>query len=403
MSGDNRILIIGGKKQVLIKAKKLGLEVIYVQKKESFDESHSQYVSRVVLTDFTNLETLIPIVKELYEQFPFKHAISLSEFGLVPASYVNECLGLPGNSVATVNLLKDKWEMRKHLNLVGLSTVAANKGTNKEDIISFGEKHGYPIIVKPVNGEGSYGIHKIEDSCDISYYWDKINKMNVNEFLIEEYLDGNEISIEAFSFNGKHVILAMTEKLGYNNFVEVGHVVPARIEKDMYNQAKDMVISFLDVVGLKEGPSHTEVKLTSKGPKIVESHNRRAGGNINELVYQVYGVDMEVLALAWPFKLVSQIDKSPEAMGGACIMFITPPSGKVTKLNGVREIEEHKNTVMINLKIEVNDIIKELSWAMDRSGFLIAKGKDAADAVFNCGQLMSTLDIETATSTTSSI
>jgi len=121
-----RILYIGGGREAqetLAKARDLGLEVVYIQRKRQFTDALLPYVDQVVLIDYDDIDVLIPLARTLHNLFPFVRAISLSEDALVPTAHVRDALGLPGNSLHTVRLLKDKWRMRQHLNARGFSPV----------------------------------------------------------------------------------------------------------------------------------------------------------------------------------------------------------------------------------------------------------------------------------------
>lgn len=92
----NRILIIGGMKKNIQKAKSLGLEVMYIQKTSLFDNGILEYVDQVFLFDYENLNELTTLVKSIYQVFPFQAVASMSERGLIPAAHVNDVLGLKG-------------------------------------------------------------------------------------------------------------------------------------------------------------------------------------------------------------------------------------------------------------------------------------------------------------------
>jgi len=94
-------------------------------------------------------------------------------------------------------------------------------------------------------------------------------------------------------------------------FVEIGHSVPSRHPSPLLCDVERLVLTFLAAVGLCHGPGHTEVKLTSRGPVIVESHNRVGGDRINELVETAYDVDMDRYALGSRFGLVEPLQQSP--------------------------------------------------------------------------------------------
>jgi hypothetical protein len=72
---------------------------------------------------------------------------------------------------------------------------------------------------------------------------------------------------------------------------------------------------FLDAVQLEEGPAHTEITLTSRGPRVIESHDRPGGDRINELVRVAYDVDLKAIALGGPSGLVPVLQSSPPLRG----------------------------------------------------------------------------------------
>src|SRR5579864_3348967 len=94
MSG--RILIIGGRPKAVQDAKSLGLDVTYIQQRDAYGPEHRASVDDVALVDYTQLERLLPVARALYEIAPFRHVISLTEVGLIPAAVVNDALGLGG-------------------------------------------------------------------------------------------------------------------------------------------------------------------------------------------------------------------------------------------------------------------------------------------------------------------
>src|SRR4029453_1141841 len=109
--GMKRILYIGGGREAeetLGRARELGLEIIHIQHQQLFNPAVLPYVDHVILVDYEDLDILIPLAKTLYSVLPFARVMSLSEDALLPVAHVRDALGLPGNSLATVTLLKDK-------------------------------------------------------------------------------------------------------------------------------------------------------------------------------------------------------------------------------------------------------------------------------------------------------
>ena len=99
------------------------------------------------------------------------------------------------------------------------------------------------------------------------------------QFLMEEYLDGPELSVESLTYEGRHVIVAITDyvKGGLTGFAEIGMSYPSPYPAETQHEIKELVTDFLDAVGLRNGPAHTEVKLTSPWPadhRVAQPHRR---------------------------------------------------------------------------------------------------------------------------------
>jgi biotin carboxylase len=393
-----RILYIGGGREAqesLVKARDLGLEVVYIQRKRQFKDALLPYVDHVVLIDYGAIDVLIPVARTLHSLFPFVRAISLSEDALVPTAHVRDALGLPGNSLYTVRLLKDKWRMRQHLNARGFSPVAAAMAQSPADVTAFVREHGVPIILKPNDASGSLGIFRVDDVAQIDAVWPRIEALGLSSALMEEYLDGPEISVESVTFAGRHVVLAITDKLKMSNFVEIGHSIPAQLDGKTYQQVIELVTQFLDVVQLAEGPAHTEIKLTSRGPRIIESHNRPGGDRINELVRVAFGVDMKRIALGWPCGLVEPLEVAPRLESGAAVRFFTPTPGVIREVSGLDAVRDAEGVVELYLGVEVGDRVHPVTESYDRVGWVVCRGATALEANRRCENVLRTVRIIT--------
>ncbi|NUL34950.1 carboxylase, partial [Streptomyces lunaelactis] len=149
------------------KARELGLDVVHAQFPDEYDRGHWPYVDQALLLDYGDTDRLLPLVRALHEAYPFQAAVSLFELGLLPTARINEALGLGGESVATVELLLDKWRMRRHLAAKGISPVASAVGRSAQNVREFVSAHGLPIIVKPIRESGSLGVFCIRDRADV--------------------------------------------------------------------------------------------------------------------------------------------------------------------------------------------------------------------------------------------
>lgn len=406
-TGRPTIAVIGGKPKLVRKARELGMNVVYIQHPDQYDRAHWPYVDQALLVDYTDTERLLPLVRELHRVHPFDSVVSLYELGVGPAAQIDRMLGLGGYSTETVDLLLDKWRMRQRLNALGISPVAAAVGETEEDLRRFAEAHGLPMFVKPICEAGSIGVFAVRDEADlvsiparfreIEARFDKADLVGpLDRFLMEEFLDGPEISVETLSFDGRHVVVGVTDKiLGGPGFVEVAHSSPSRHPAELLREVEDLIVAFLDAVGLRHGPGHTEVKLTGRGPRIVESHTRIGGDRINELTEIAYGVDMDRYALGSRLGMIEPLSRSPLPQAGAAIRFLTPPPGKVTEVTGVDAVRADPALVELEISVRPGDEVSPLTWSDERVGYVLARGETVEEAVADCDRLAAAIRIHT--------
>jgi biotin carboxylase len=405
--GRPTIAVVGGKAKIVQKARELGLGVVYLQHPNEYDRTHWPFVDQALLVDYFDTERVLPLVRSLHATFPFQVVVSPWELGLLPAAKIDHELGLGGNSLRTVQLLLDKSQMRAHLNALSISPVAAEVGRTERDLREFVATHGLPIVVKPIDEAGSIGVFAVHDEADLASVVERFHALreqidgkdlagDLDRFLMEEYLDGPEISVETLSFDGQHVLIAVTDKVNtQKGFVETGHSQPSRHPRSVVHDVEKLVLTFLDAVELRHGPAHTEVKLTSRGPVIVESHNRVGGDRINELTEIAYGVDMDRYALGSRFGLVEPLHRAPDPIAGSAIRFFTPPPGRVTEVTGIEAIADDPALFDLVISVKPGDRVPPLTWSDDRVGHVIARGGDASEAIANCERLLAAVQIHT--------
>ncbi|SDH85477.1 Biotin carboxylase [Actinokineospora alba] len=387
-----RVLIVGWKRPLPAKAKALGVEVWYAQRACLYQPNVADVCDMIVLCDYTDQDTFVDLVADLHRVRPFDAVVAIAEDALLSAAAVVDRLGLRGPSAATVRLLTDKWSMRRRLAEAGVSPVAAAIGSGVDDLRAFGESAGYPFIAKPIAGAGSFGVSKVEGVGDVERAYERLG--GATRFLMEEFLVGPEISVESFSFGGEHVVLSLTDKLVGGHFIEAGHQVPAAVDPVVHDQVVDLVHRFLDAVGLADGPSHVEVKLTPAGPRVVEGHNRRGGDRINELVEAAYGIDMETLTVGWALGLVEPLTESPTPIQGAAIRFLSAEPGEVVEVRGA-ENPPLPGVESVQVSVSAGGRVNPPEWSDDRPGYVIAVGETAAAAARTCEEAAARIMIVT--------
>jgi biotin carboxylase len=376
-----RIGIVGGREAAIRKARAAGLDVVWFHSPAELDRSLVPPGCEVHRVDFRNLAQLLSVARAAHERAPFGRLVALTEGGLLPSGYVRQRLGIPGNSLETVELLSDKLAFRERLAVGGGGDVRARLGDSRDDLARFVAEVGATII-KPRAGSGSVAVRAVDDPADVpaAYAW--AAELGLLPFLMEERLMGPEVSVETVSQDGRHHVVAVTAKETGQGFVEYGHVVPAPLAAEPIAAVHALVQQVLDAVGLREGPAHTEVVLTSDGPRVVESHDRRGGDRINDLVAHALGVDIDEAAFATyaGADLRDVLARAPRPAGAAAVRFLTARAGRVTAVDGVGEAGTCRGVLEVDIAVRPGDLVHPVMWSEDRVGLVIATGRDAEDA-----------------------
>lgn len=272
-----KILIIGANEfqnQLIIRAKERNIEThVFAWECGDIGENNADYFYPISITEKEK------ILEKAIEINPDGVLSIGSDLANITVNYIANNLQLVGNSEKCLLMSTNKFEMRKTMKENSIPSpeyMHVNKQINLEAI-----EVKYPCIVKPVDRSGSRGIAKVYNFYELKSALEQAIDISFSkEALIEEYVEGREYSVECISENGNHTILAITEKFttGEPNFIEIGHMQPARMTVKYENKVKKVVLKLLESINLKNGASHTELKIDEDGNiKVIEIGSRMGG------------------------------------------------------------------------------------------------------------------------------
>ncbi|MFE7778557.1 ATP-grasp domain-containing protein [Streptomyces sp. NPDC057445] len=238
----------------------------------------------------------------VHARHPFTRIATFGERDQDHYAAIAEALGLSAHSPATVALVHDKEAMRARLREAGVDSVACARVAGLDELRAFVRQHGTPCVVKPVSGSGSAGVTKVTRESELAEAFERAGGGSTGPadtgVLVEEFLDGPQFSVEGFSELGEHQVVAITRKYSEpETFVELGHVSPAELPADRCQEIHAYVGRVLDALGVESGPTHTEIVLDGKGPRLIETHVRMGGDRIPDLTLDATGVDVDDCAV----------------------------------------------------------------------------------------------------------
>lgn len=360
-----------------------GYKTILLRKEISFDEIFD--VDVPIEIDLNNEEVVLEKCLELANQLDIISVFTMNEYRIPLASRVSEALQLTYQLPYEASLrCRNKKLARQKLNEAGVGEVQYRLVTSESDLESELQGMDFPLIVKPSNDSGSKNVYLCKSESEISTAIKHIvqSKKNIvgqnidTDILIEEFLDGPEFSIESVTVNGQTIILGITKKLvtPYPLSIEIGHDFPADLDPDEEKEIRSLVKESLAALGVDFAVTHTEVKLTNKGPRLVEVNARPGGDEIPHLVKAVTGIDLKSLAfLVTLGKGINSLDLSSSTVPSASIRFLLAyQEGKVSFNEQFQSayIKEHK------WYVKNGESVKRTESNFDRLGYFIVYGDE---------------------------
>lgn len=289
-----KIVIIGAndfQNQLILKAKSLGYEThVFAWCDGAIGEKTADFFYPISIVEKD------AILEECRKIKPDGVCSIASDLAAITVNYVAEKLGLPCNSTKYTAQQTNKYAMRKAMAQAGIPCPKFIIADENVDFSSALADFSFPIIVKPTDRSGSRNIMKLEslngieqavkEACETSFE---------KKAIVEEYLTGDEYSMESISFNGKHHFLAVTKKFttGAPHFIETGHKQPSGLSDKAVKNAIDTIFKALDALHVENSASHAEFRVDEAGNiKIIEIGARMGGDCIgSDLVYLSTGHD----------------------------------------------------------------------------------------------------------------
>ena len=217
-----------------------------------------------------------------------------SDVAAPTVAYVAEQMGLVGNSYESAVRANNKYQMRKALFAAGVSCPNYRMVKSVEEIEDMDLE--LPLIVKPSDRSGSLGVTKVLSQAGLRSAVEKALSLSFKkEAMVEEFIEGREISVEFISYRGKHYPLQITDKVttGAPHFVELEHHQPSALSPEKYSEIYTITQTALTALGITDGASHSEYKITESGCVVVMEIGGRMGGDFigSDLVQLSTGYD----------------------------------------------------------------------------------------------------------------
>ncbi len=329
---------------ILEAARSKKLNIVLVKKNPS--EVEQQLVDDVIVVDTDNYANMEAEVLSYANRHQIDGIVSYMEPNIRSTSQLAKVLNLPAMTPDAAKKATNKYLMRTCFAENKLPIPKFRLVSDLSDLMKACNDLGYPVVIKPTSCYASIGVIKIMAGDDLESIYNVVCQAVKDEgcpeqFIVEEYMPGSEVSVEAVVFDGQIEIVAITDKIVGDEpfFQEVGHIVPSALPPEVQNQVEDVTIKGIKALGIDFCATHTEVKITPEGPKIVEIAARLGGGSIPLLVRLAKGADISAaiydIALGTPPKIRKRKNRY------AGVTFFCPQkAGTITRIDGLDEMSQ---------------------------------------------------------------
>lgn len=236
------------------------------------------------------------------------------------------------------------------------------------------------VVVKSPDRQGQKGLSLVEDERELAGAIATARTAARNGLaLVEQLVDGPEVTVTGFSAAGEFVPLAITDRVVAEPpafGVALAHIWPTKVSDTL--RVSNTVEKALVALGITDGPSYTQLRVGPDGPRVIEVAARLGGGHDAELVEAVTGVDLNGLAIDAALGTTLAPSWHEPRVGGAVTRFLVAPPGM---LEGVDVPRQLAGVERVRIYHEPGYMLVPLRRGSDRAGALLAVGDSRAEAL----------------------
>jgi len=286
----------------LLAARRLGLDVIILGR--SLPDFAVSLVREFRQVDTYDTDLAVAAALELATRHNIAGVANFTEIDVQLVATIADRLGLPGMPVEAALKARNKYQMKEALGHLNGVLPKYRRVRSLEELRDAVVETGLPAVVKPTGASGSKGIFELHKPGDLEPAiqrlseiaqpsFDAVFRQFGAEFIVEEYVDGDEISVEGFVARGDVHIVMVTDKvtsLPYH--LELEHTMPSTLPPDALAEVRSHTESIVAGLGFDNCSFHLELKCGSHGIRFIEIAARPAGDYIaSHLLPLASGVD----------------------------------------------------------------------------------------------------------------
>lgn len=330
-----------------------------------------------------------------------------SEAALVPVSLAAREVGLPFYaSPEVLEGFRMKHEMRRRYAEGGAPTPAYASARSLIEAQAFARQHPLPLVVKPARGWGQRGVRVVTTALELeSAVTDALAVAGQAAgsdgavCVIEEFIEGREFSVNAYTEGDHTEVLAITERIitSYPDppGITFAEVFPPSVSSAEASRLAEAAAAGARALGVTRGPTYTQLRSGPRGAYLVETAHRLGGGLDPDVTLLASGVSLyrKIVGVALGRREWERAGVEAPRHGGATGRFLVAQPGRVTAITGLDAARTMPGVVDAQLYVGVGDTVHPLTDGSRRAGHVLATGADREQAEARAQAALATLHL----------
>jgi isopentenyl diphosphate isomerase/L-lactate dehydrogenase-like FMN-dependent dehydrogenase/biotin carboxylase len=382
---EKTIMIIGGgimQVPAIKIAKEMGLKVIVTDNNPKVEGLELADYPMTVST--RNIDMTVMMAKEFARTHPIHGVFTVGTDASKTVAAVANALNLPGVRYEVAETATNKIKMRERLKEKGIPVPGFRGIWALEEAKKAVDEMGLPLVIKPSDNMGARGVKKIlvKDELIKAFYEAKDASIT-GEVIIEEFMEGPELSIDALIYKGKIFITGVADRIIEKEpyFVETGHIMPSNLPEEDVKEACEMMKDGIRALGIDMGTAKGDIKMTHRGPRIGELAARLSGGFMSAYTYPL-STGVDILKPAMKISMgENSFDLKPKLSRVSVEKAIIGRAGRLVSISGVDEARKIKGVAEIFIHREIGSTIEELKSNLGKVGNIITVASTREEAL----------------------
>jgi formate-dependent phosphoribosylglycinamide formyltransferase (GAR transformylase) len=236
------------------------------------------------VSSVTNVKEMVEAVRFVQSKLWVDRLEATVEAHTMPAAQVREATGIPGTSVHTTWLCRDKPSMKEALRRVGVPTAASAAIDTAEQAHDFARRVGFPLILKPRSGAGAQGTVRVDSTGELDAALGSYGASGATSIAIEEFVEGHEGFFDTIAIDGgvahewvthyyPNVLEAMRHRWISPQFITTNRLG----DSPFYDEVRTLGRRVIEALGIGTSATHMEWFYGPKGLRFSEIGCRPPG------------------------------------------------------------------------------------------------------------------------------